>query len=136
VAERLGRVLGISSDDLVDALAWQSQLIGASERCFAEVDFLATPTVAAQRKVIGDPSVAVERGEVDYRTALAWFTSMVNHMRTPAIAMPLTSGTGLPHSLQLIAPWGAEERLLGYAARLEAADLVGHRPPPTLPIRP
>ena len=136
VAERLGRVLGISSDDLVDALAWQSQLIGASERCFAEVDFLATPTVAAQRKVIGDPSVAVERGEVDYRTALAWFTSMVNHMRTPAIAMPLTSGTGLPHSLQLIAPWGAEERLLGYAALLEAADLVGHRPPPTLPIRP
>ncbi len=133
VAERLGSVLGISSDDLVDALAWQSELIGATERCFAGVDFLATPTVAAHRKVIGDPSVAVEGGEVDYRTALAWFTSMVNHVRTPAIAMPLTAGTGLPHSLQLIAPWGADERLLGYAARLEAAELVGHRSPPTAP---
>ena len=86
--------------------------------------------LAANRKVIGEPMIAVERGETAYRTALAWFTSMVNHMRTPAVALPLVAGIGLPHSLQLIAPWGGEDRLLDYAAQLESTGLIGFRPPP------
>jgi aspartyl-tRNA(Asn)/glutamyl-tRNA(Gln) amidotransferase subunit A len=130
VTERLRLVLDVDGDRLVDAMRWQASLMGATQRAFESVDLIATPTVAANRKVIGEPMVEFERGEIAYRTALAWFTSMVNHMRTPAVALPLAEGTGLPHSLQLIAPWGGETRLLDYAARLEAAAVVGFRPPP------
>ena len=129
VAERLRVVLDVDGDRLVDAMAWQASLVAATRRAFEAVDLLATPTVAAHRKVIGDPMIPVERGDVAHRTALAWFTAMVNHMRTPAVALPLTAGTGLPHSLQVIAPWGGEGRLLAFAAELEASGVVGFRAP-------
>ncbi len=130
VEERLLLALGITSDQLVDALAWQASLKSATERAFDSVDILATPAVGANRKVIGQPMITVDDIDHPYRIALAWFASLVNHMQTPALTAPLTEGTGLPHSIQLIAPWGAEALLLGVSRRAEAAGTFGFRPPP------
>ena len=130
VEERLRLVLDVDADRLVDALQWQSSLIAATSRALTDVDLIATPAVAANRKVIGEPLLETESGDTPYRAALAWFSALVNHMRAPAVALPLAHGTGLPHSLQLIAPWGAEQHLLDIAEGLEAAGVVGFRPPP------
>lgn len=129
VAERLVLALAITSDELVDALAWQAALKAATEQAFGRVDLLATPAVGANRKVIGEPSITIEGVDYPYRIALAWFASLVNHMHTPALVAPLTTGRGLPHSLQLIAPWGQEVLLLGTSARAEEAGIFGFRPP-------
>lgn len=130
VAERLVLALDITSDQLTDALAWQSALKIATEKVFAGIDLLATPAVGATRKVIGDPIITVGGTDHPYRVALAYFASLVNHMHTPALVAPLSRGVGLPHSIQLIAPWGHEARLLDTSARGEAAGIFGFRPPP------
>lgn len=130
VAERLELALAITSDELVDSLAWQAALKGATAQAFSQVDLLATPAVGANRKVIGDPSICIEGVEHPYRVALAWFASLVNHMHTPALVAPLAAGHGLPPSIQLIAPWDREALLLATAARAEAAGIFGFRPPP------
>ncbi|HEX5671983.1 MAG TPA: AtzE family amidohydrolase, partial [Acidimicrobiia bacterium] len=65
-----------------------------------------------------------------YRPVLSWFSALVNHMSCPAIALPLAGETTPPVSLQLIAPWWREDRLLEAAALAEEAELVGFSPPP------
>ncbi len=131
VAERLDLALDLTGDDLVDALEWQSALKVAAETVFSEVDVLVTPAVGATRKVIGDPLITVRGVDHPYRTVLAYFASLVNHMGTPAVVAPLTGGSGLPHSVQFIGPWGHERQLLDLLATLEASEVVGFRAPPT-----
>jgi len=45
----------------------------------------------------------------------------VNFAGVPALALPIPAGGGLPASLQLVGPWGGEERLLAAGAVVEAA---------------
>ncbi len=130
VAGRLERTLDVSLDDYISAQTWRSGLRNAVAGVFAEVDVLATPTVGGTRKVIGESGIVVGDGPMSYRLVLSWFSSLVNHMGTPALALPL-AGTGSPlFSLQLIGPWWSEDRLLDLGRALEEAGAAGFRPPP------
>ncbi len=72
--------------------------------------FLALPTLA---------SVPPRRGEVAGTTRL---TAPLNLAGLPAAAIPVPRPDGgFPASLQLVGPWYAEDRLLAFAARVEAA---------------
>jgi aspartyl-tRNA(Asn)/glutamyl-tRNA(Gln) amidotransferase subunit A len=126
VAQRLRTASAVTASQYLDAQAWRSHLVEATADVFAKVDLLATPGVAALRKNIGVDTIDGQH----YRPALSWFSALVNHMGCPAITLPLAGSTNPPVSIQLIAPWWREDRLLETAALGEGAGLVGFRPPP------
>jgi Asp-tRNA(Asn)/Glu-tRNA(Gln) amidotransferase A subunit family amidase len=132
VRERMAAVFDTDPADYQAALAWRAQLRGAFGRLLAVHDVLATPTVAALRKVIGEETSQTEAGPAPYRTALSWFTPLVNHASVPAIALPLATDGNPPPSLQLIGPRWGEAPLLGIAAALEDGGIVAYRSPPSL----
>lgn len=130
VAERLARTLQVSLDDYVAAQRWRSGLRHATGRIFQDVDFLVTPATGATRKTIGEPAITIGDQPRSYRLVLSWFSSLVNHMATPALAMPLLHTSPPGPSLQVIGPWWSEAQLLSLGRRLEERGLVGFRPPP------
>jgi Asp-tRNA(Asn)/Glu-tRNA(Gln) amidotransferase A subunit family amidase len=66
---------------------------------------------------------------VAYRPALSHFTSLVNQILLPAIALPLDAPGAPPPSLQLIGPAWSEHRLLGLGRAMEAVGIVVTRRP-------
>ncbi len=131
VADRIRETLGIGGGDptksFLDALAWQSHLKTRMAHAFGRFDLLAVPTSGALRKVIGDQHMETTRGRLLYRVVLSWFTSLVNTSGCPAISIPIPHSdqtSGVPFSLQLVAPWWQEERLLRTAAALEEAGVA------------
>ncbi len=134
VAERIAAALEVTLDRYVAAQRWRAGLRAATARLFEQVDLLATPTVAAGPKRLSRATIDVDGREVPYRAALSWFSALVNHMGVPALALPL-AGTGPPPaSLQLIAPWWEEGRLLAVGSGLEQAGVVGFVSPPGLSL--
>jgi aspartyl-tRNA(Asn)/glutamyl-tRNA(Gln) amidotransferase subunit A len=132
VRERMAAVFDTDPAEYEAALEWRGRLRSAFERLLADHDVLATPTVASLRKVIGEEASQTETGSVPYRTALSWFTPLVNHASVPAIALPLATAGDPPPSLQLIGPRWGEAPLLAIATALEDARIVAYRTPPPL----
>jgi aspartyl-tRNA(Asn)/glutamyl-tRNA(Gln) amidotransferase subunit A len=133
VAGRLEKAVAVTSDDLVAARRWQAGLRHAAAALFERFDVLATPTVAVHRKLIGHDDAETERGPEPARRALSWFTALVNHLGTPAMALPLAAPGSPPPSLQLVGPPWSEHRLLEVALALEAAGIVVAARPPGAP---
>jgi len=128
VAERLRGAFDVTIDQYIDALEWTARLRNATAAAFYDVDLLLTPTVAATRKLIGEPTI----DGVPYRRVLSWFSSLVNHMGVPALSVPLHAPGTPPPSLQLVAPWWAENRLLAVGRALENLGIATFSPPPVL----
>lgn len=130
VRDRLAEAMEVSVDRFVEVRAWRAALNRAARRAFDEVDFLVTPTVGAMRKVIGEDQITIDGRPYQYRAVLAFFTALINHVRAPALAMPLDAPGNPPPSIQLIGPRWSEDRLLRLAETLESSGLVRFRPPP------
>ncbi|MGH8928032.1 MAG: amidase, partial [Acidimicrobiia bacterium] len=128
VGARLEAAEAVTPEQYLEAQAWRVRLVEVFAGAFQIVDLLATPAVAARRKVIGDNQI----GDRAYRPVLSWFSALVNHAGNPAIALPIAVKTvdGPPPSIQLIAPWWREDMLLSMAASLEGSGVVGFIPPP------
>ncbi|HEY7704979.1 MAG TPA: amidase [Acidimicrobiia bacterium] len=125
-AARMAPSMAVGFEAYVEGQAWRAKLARSFARSFTRVDLLITPAVAARRKVIG-----VEEIEgVHYRTALSWYSMLVNHAGCPALSLPHAAEGSPPFSLQLIAPWWQEDRLLGVAAWLEREGWAGFTVPP------
>ncbi len=132
VRERLAAVFDVPADHHETARRWRAALRHALDRALAGAAVLATPTVAALRKVIGEDTVTVGAKEMPYRPELSRFTAPVNHAGHPALALPVgPPGDGTPPaSLQLVGRRWDEEGLLAIGAALEAAGIsVFHAPP-------
>jgi amidase len=86
---------------------WRAVLTGL----FVRFDLLVTPTLAIMPPPLDRADDLLE----------ARYTLPVNLAGVPALALPVPAGGGLPASLQLVAPWGGEERLLAAGAAVEAA---------------
>lgn len=121
VRQRLELIMTLAESDRVEALTWRDRIRRAAVRCFEEVDLLVTPTTAARRKVIGEPLVDAGGEPESYRPALSWFCSLVNQIGLPALSLPVETAGQPPASLQLIAPWWHESRLLGVGTIVEDA---------------
>ncbi len=89
---------------------------------FGTVDVLVWPTVPAPAPPLADPTITLpRRGRLPADLAAVVHTVAANVTGVPAVSVPVGSaGHGLPVGLQLLAPWGAEGRLLDAAAHLEA----------------
>ena len=137
VADRIRECLAIGgghpAESLLEAQAWQARLRNRMEEAFRRFDLLAVPTSGGLRKVIGDQEMDTTRGRLLYRLVLSWFTSLINTSGCPAISIPAPrpdQTSGVPFSLQLIAPWWREDLLLRTAATLERAGWPGRSWPP------
>jgi aspartyl-tRNA(Asn)/glutamyl-tRNA(Gln) amidotransferase subunit A len=133
VAARLSKAVAVTTDDLVGARRWQAGLRHAAAALFERFDVLATPTVAVHRKLIGHDDAETERGPEPARRALSWFTTLVNHLGVPAMALPLAAPGSPPPSLQIVGPAWSEHRLLEVALALEAAGIVAPARAPGAP---
>jgi aspartyl-tRNA(Asn)/glutamyl-tRNA(Gln) amidotransferase subunit A len=129
VGDRIRTAMEVGVDDLVDALAWQAGMRDLARQAFADVDVLATPSVGALRKVIGDDHITFGGDQHAYRPVLSWFSALVNALGVPAISLPLVTSGAPPPSIQLIAPWWCEETLIALGRRLEREGVVGTRHP-------
>jgi aspartyl-tRNA(Asn)/glutamyl-tRNA(Gln) amidotransferase subunit A len=130
VAERLKRTLDVTLAEYVAAQQWRAGLRNATAAAFNEVDVLVTPTTGATRKTIGEPTILVDGQARSYRLVLSWFSSLVNHMGVPALALPMRHPGSPPPSLQVIGPWWSEQLLLNLGRSLEAAGVAEVRRPP------
>lgn len=108
----LGSQLGGMVDD---ARATQVRWAQRLRELFDRFDLLATPTLAIFPPTFEDADDLL----------VARCTLPVNLAGVPALSLPVPSGRPLPASLQLIAPWHAEDRLLaaGLVAEACAATL-------------
>lgn len=129
VSQRLRAITNVSAEEVAEADRWRTAVSAGFDRLLARFDVLLTPTTVARAKQIGVDHLDVGEGDEPYRPALSWFTPLVNQAGLPAIAIPVEAGgvSGLPPSIQLIAPKWGEATLLGVARALERAGLVSHR---------
>jgi aspartyl-tRNA(Asn)/glutamyl-tRNA(Gln) amidotransferase subunit A len=124
VADRMEAVYAVSLDDHVAARTWRAGLEATIAEVFANVDALLTPATCVTRKPLGASTVPTRGGQTGYRSALAWFTALVNHTSCPAVVAPLATGGTPPPALQIVTPWWGEERALVFAQRLTEWDLL------------
>lgn len=138
-----------AADPLVRAYAlyaqlWPAMLLARADRvraqlradlaeAFERVDLIAWPTVPAPAPLLEAPMVDLPSGTVPADAANVRQATAANLAGVPAISVPVQPHpTGLPIGLQLLAPWGAEDRLLDAAEHLEQATervFVNSRPP-------
>jgi len=124
VARRLERSLAVTTDELTAALRWRAGVRNRIAELFRRVDVVVTPTTAVHRKTIGIDEVETEAGPEPFRRALSWFTSPVNHLGVPALALPIAAACAPPPSLQLIGPTWSESRLPEIGMALEVTGAV------------
>jgi Asp-tRNA(Asn)/Glu-tRNA(Gln) amidotransferase A subunit family amidase len=130
VRRRIEQVFDYTMDQYIDGLRWRTHMQSVAWRALGAVDVLVTPTVGTVNKTIGDNLVEVDGEKVPYRPAMARFTAPVNHLKFPALALPLAGSGAPPASIQLIgAPW-LEHHLLEIGRALEAAGIVASEQPP------
>jgi Asp-tRNA(Asn)/Glu-tRNA(Gln) amidotransferase A subunit family amidase len=96
-------------------------------RAFGKADVLAWPTSPAPPPLIDAPVVELPSGTSLADPPNLRQATLGNLTGVPGISVPVGEAGGLPVGLQLLAPWGAEARLLDAAAHLEG---VLSRPAP------
>jgi amidase len=87
--------------------SWRAQLTALFER----FDLLAMPTLTILPPTLDDADDLLE----------GRCTLPVNLAGVPALALPVPTGGALPASIQLVAAWGGEERLLAAGSVIEEA---------------
>lgn len=113
----------VSSKSYRTAMALRRTLRGEIDRLFDNADILVTAGAPA---AAGSPTAAAPFGMLRDRFLLSPF-SATGH---PAMTMPIGFADGLPLSLQAIAPFAEEERLVGLAAaHALMRDWQASRPP-------
>ncbi|TCJ19961.1 amidase [Rubrobacter taiwanensis] len=121
--------------DMLEAEAIQNQITRTMGRWFLDYDVLLTPTLAHATFPLGlldadDPDLGA-RDWYDKIFRHAPFTALFNMTGQPAMSLPvMTTGSGGPVGIQLVARFGEEATLIRLAARLEEArPWDGRRPP-------
>ncbi|GMQ85604.1 MAG: AtzE family amidohydrolase [Acidimicrobiia bacterium] len=130
IADRLRGAEAVPDRYCVDVLAWDAGARHALGRLFTQFDVLATPTVGATRKVIGDPDIDIDGEAIFHRTVLSPYTWPVNRTGNPALALPITGSGAPPASMQLIGPRFGEAALLEVGLGLEDSGLIKVEQPP------
>jgi Asp-tRNA(Asn)/Glu-tRNA(Gln) amidotransferase A subunit family amidase len=89
---------------------------------FDDFDLIACPTTPAPAPPIENPTVELPSGPQPADYANVQLGGIANLTGVPAISVPCGfSSDGLPVGLQLMAPWGEDERLLDVAEAFERA---------------
>ena len=118
VGLRLAGAPALSSERYAESMAARDSMVSAAPTLFDGADLLALPTT-----IITPPSVAELHDHERYLQTNASAlrpTCPVSMLGLCAVTIPVGfDGAGMPVGLQLVAPGGADERLLGAALALE-----------------
>jgi Asp-tRNA(Asn)/Glu-tRNA(Gln) amidotransferase A subunit family amidase len=106
---------------LVRADRVRAHLRRETARAFERVDLLAWPASPAPPPLIDAPVVELPSGTTLADPPNLRQATLANLTGVPGVSVPVGEAAGLPVGLQLLAPWGAEARLLDAAEHLEAA---------------
>jgi aspartyl-tRNA(Asn)/glutamyl-tRNA(Gln) amidotransferase subunit A len=107
---------------LVRADRVRAQLRRSVARAFEDVDVLAWPTVPAPPPPIEDPTLDLPSGRVPADYGNVRQGGIGNLAGIPGMSVPCgLTAERLPIALQLLGPWGEDERLLDVAELLEQA---------------
>jgi Asp-tRNA(Asn)/Glu-tRNA(Gln) amidotransferase A subunit family amidase len=106
---------------LVRADRVRAHLRRETARAFERVDLLAWPASPAPPPLINAPVVELPSGTTLADPPNLRQATLANLTGVPGVSVPVGEAAGLPVGLQLLAPWGAEVRLLDAAEHLEAA---------------
>ncbi|BCQ26515.1 AtzE family amidohydrolase [Caballeronia sp. NK8] len=116
--------------------AWivQAQRVRAALRMrvlelFEHYDVLVAPATPMVAPRIGDEFMDINGERLAVRPNLGLLTQPVSCLGLPVVAVPMSTQSGLPIAVQLIAPPWREDLAFEAARRLEAAQ-VAHCPPP------
>ena len=123
VREQLDASAAVDATSLVRALHARESVARRMARLFGDrIDVLLLPTMAITAPVIGAKEVTLGDAAVAVAPAMASYTLLANLTRMPAVAIPTgLAGDGLPVSIQIIGPHGADAGVLGIADVLERA---------------
>jgi Asp-tRNA(Asn)/Glu-tRNA(Gln) amidotransferase A subunit family amidase len=117
----------------------RAQLRRSLAAAFEDVDALAWPSVPAPAPPIEEPAVQLPSGRVPADYANVRQGGLGNLAGVPAVSVPCgLTAERLPVALQMLAPWGEDERLLDLAELLEQATDRRHvdaLPPVAEPTR-
>jgi aspartyl-tRNA(Asn)/glutamyl-tRNA(Gln) amidotransferase subunit A len=113
VAAKLERCFAVTDAEYASALRARDRYRDATQAIFTEVDLLLTPTLA----FVAPPA---EADDLEIRDAVIRFTYPFNAIGAPALALPCgPAELGLPASLQLAGPPGADALVLAVGELLE-----------------
>jgi aspartyl-tRNA(Asn)/glutamyl-tRNA(Gln) amidotransferase subunit A len=115
VRAKLERCLAVTDAEFEAASRRLDDYRGRAAEAFAGLDLLLTPTLP----FVAPPAARDDR---EIRDAMIRFTYPFNALGWPALALPCgPAEEGLPASVQLVAPYGEDARVLAAGAFLEAA---------------
>jgi aspartyl-tRNA(Asn)/glutamyl-tRNA(Gln) amidotransferase subunit A len=105
----------------VKAQRMRRRLVDRMEAAFGHADLLLCPTLRTPAPPVGSARVQIDGRDYPLHTALTQLTAPFNLAGLPAATVPWTrSRDGVPISMQLVGPRGADWRVLAAARRLEA----------------
>ncbi len=127
VRERLLAGRDMSLTAYLEAQQARAQLTHALHRTFAEsaVDALILPTSPLTAPLRGSAEVDLERGRTEHRAAFVRLTLPFSFTGVPALALPCGRIGGMPTSVQLAGPAGADARILEIGRWLEQQIALG-----------
>ncbi len=132
VGSRVSRGLTPDDPEYQSALAEHRRLADAAGKLFEEADILVLPGNVISPPAVADLADLDRYGEAN--TAILRPTYPISVLGLTAISIPVgLDGNGMPIGLQLVAPGGQDEALLGVALAAErefgtASQSLGHPP--------
>jgi aspartyl-tRNA(Asn)/glutamyl-tRNA(Gln) amidotransferase subunit A len=99
-------------------------------RVFDDVDAILAPATPCVAPPIGQKSFVLNGQEVPLRPNIGIYTQPISFIGLPVVAVPLSTASGVPIGVQVIAPPWREDIALRIAYNLEARGVVGAPRPP------
>ena len=110
----------VTANQYLNCQKQRTRAIRTLEHLFEEVDVIVTPSTACLAPKIPPTAEVYGVTDIQLTTCLMRFLVLANLTGIPGIALPVgISSAGLPASIQIMAPWFEEGKLLYVAGLLE-----------------
>jgi aspartyl-tRNA(Asn)/glutamyl-tRNA(Gln) amidotransferase subunit A len=122
VRQRLLEGRALNASVYFENLRERDRLRAATDATLAQIDALLLPSIPVPAPLRTSETVALERGDTDFRSAFIRLTLPFSLVGVPALSIPLPApglSSALPIGLQIVGPFGADARVLAIGALLE-----------------
>lgn len=119
VREALMRGYAFSAVQYLEARQRQLEMRAAFHRALQDADALLMPAAPCVAPPRGTVEIALESGPKNLRLAILHLTAPAAFAGVPALSLPFAWLDGLPVGIQVIAPFGEDERALHAGAWIE-----------------
>ena len=117
VSERYNLAIGLTEAQLKEAAVLRESVRSRMDEVFAGGGFVCLPTAVVPAPLRGLPA----SGKKDVQGRLSRLTCLAGTTGRPQLSMPLGEVNGLPVGLSIMGDRGADEELIGFARKIEAA---------------